>query len=581
MGGRRKPKPKARSSSANGGLRKPPPAEPPSASDFEESVPKRKQQRRGGKRSADPPADPPDRSSRSFNHTRRDRDNSDALDAHRTDNSLFEDEEEMYSRLEEQIYCHQSLVVESESESSNQPISCRQFNLTPIYDIELANVKDKNKKENRGKKSQKARVSKKKETAPLSYMLDDSEDEEDVDALLDACGIPAKTHEEFYNDDFSSDEDDEERPLHRSVSSNDLRRRLRRTQVASVLGRWEIFLNRFLVGAFCFVGFVYLREHTPGYKKDASLHHHHHVLSNTDDHDDTWRRPIDPMTVYNTNDDDSTHTRDHDPTHAYDKYTNHDSMYSKESASDATKPQSKYSKESAGERISERPPDKSLHHGFMDAAYEDRPASRNSASTALEKSGKREVNEEDKAFLESVIRHPATPQVKSLSVGADGVEDKDKTLQMKQKNERPKKPTGFAVDKTASFSPSGRGGVETQGKKSPRNGAVTEPDFQYVPNDYLDDGDSMVEWGGKSEVEVNETKENGSVLVSDNLPSGTNYLSNVNLGPASPATPSVKSVYDQAFQRWNHEYSPVQDLPLLWRIPRSASATFEAILSFW
>ena len=167
------------------------------------------------------------------------------------------------------------------------------------------------------------------------------------------------------------------------------------------------------------------------------------------------------------------------------------------------------------------------------------------------------------------------------------IERKKKTH--RKNNERPKKPTGFAVDKTASFSPSGRGGVETQGKKSPRNGAVTEPDFQYVPNEisglpsnYLDDGDSMVEWGGKSEVEVNEMpRENGSVLVSDNLPSGTNYLSNVNLGPASPATPSVKSVYDQAFQRWNHEYSPVQDLPLLWRIPRSASATFEAILSFW
>ncbi|EJK77596.1 hypothetical protein THAOC_00561 [Thalassiosira oceanica] len=573
MGGRRKPK--ASCSSANG-LRKPPPAEPPSASDFEDSIPKRQQRRArsgtgrstvstfGGKRRADPPADPPDRSRGSFNHTRR------AVPSgptgYHTDNSLLEDEEEMYSQFEEEMYSHQSLVVESESESSHQPISCRQFNLTPIYDV--VNEKKENKSSN---KIQRARVSKKKDTrqreAPLSYML--SEDEEDVDALLDACDIPANTHEEFYNEDSSTDEDDEERPLRRSVSSNDLRRP-RRTRAASVLGSWEIFLNRCLVISFCFVGFIYLREHTPGYKKD---HHHHHVLSNTDDDDDAWRRPIDPMAVYNTNDDDSTHTRDHDPTHAYDKYTNRDA--SKPDSKYSANPQSKYSKESAGERISERPPDKSLHHGFMDAEYEDRPASRNSGSTALEKSSKRAVNEEDKAFLESVIRHPAAPEVKSLSLGTDDVEDKDKTSQMNNKTERPK-PNGYAANKTPSSPPD---------EKSPRYGAVTESDFQFgldevagLPSNDFDDGDSLVEWGGKNEL-TEMPGEKGSER-SDNFHSGANYLSNVNLGQASPATESVKSVYDQAFRRWNHEYIPGQDMPLLWRIPRSASATFESILSF-
>ena len=611
MGGRRKSKARG---SGNGGLRKPPPAEPPSASDIEDSMPKRhqRQTRPGtgrpsastfvGKRSADPPADPPDRSRRSVNHTRRaaatpSRPNHDHPDAYHTDNSLLEDEEEMYSQLEEQMYSHQSLVVESESESSHQPISCRQFNLNPIFDIELANVKEKN--ENRGSnKIQKARVSKKNETrqreAPLSYMLDDdSEDEEDVDALLDACDVPTKTHEEFYNEDSSTDEDDEERPLRRSGSSNDLRRRLRRTRATSVLGSWEIVLNRCLVLSFCIVGLIYVREHTPGYKKDASLHHHHHALSNTDDDDDTWRRPIDPMSVYNTNDDDSTHTKDHDPTHSYDKYTNRDaSKPGKESAGDVSKPDSKYSKESAGVRISERAPDKSLHHGFMDAEYEDRPASRNSASTALDKSDKRVVSEEDKAFLESVIRHPAAPQVKSLPSETDDVEDKGKLSQMNQKTNRPEKPTGYAESiasrKSSTSPPSDRGGVVTQGIKRARNEAVTGSDFQFdldgiAPNnDFDDDGNSIIEWGGKSEVEVNEMPgENGSVLGSDNnLPSGADFLSNVNPGPASPAK-SVKSVYDQAFQRWNHEYSQGQDLPLLWRIPRSASATFEAILSFW
>ena len=41
----------------------------------------------------------------------------------------------------------------------------------------------------------------------------------------------------------------------------------------------------------------------------------------------------DPMSVYNTNDDDSTHTKDHDPTNKYNKFT-------------------------AGERISDRKPEK-------------------------------------------------------------------------------------------------------------------------------------------------------------------------------------------------------------------------------
>ena len=90
------------------------------------------------------------------------------------------------------------------------------------------------------------------------------------------------------------------------------------------------------------------------------------------------------MAVYNTNDDDSTHTHAHDPTGKYkeftkknhqDQTTNHEEEETDDAFSVVKKKDNnnKYYDKKPGERIASRPGKKSLHHGFMDDTYANRP----------------------------------------------------------------------------------------------------------------------------------------------------------------------------------------------------------------
>jgi len=221
------------------------------------------------------------------------------------------------------------------------------------------------------------------------------------------------------DDDDSSSSNDEERPLMSTLSRPE-----------AFLSRWEIWLNRTLGLLFVTICFLAGTERTPWWKEHkrrvASLsHHHHHILAGTDD--DDFDIDLDPMTVYNTNDFDATRTRDHDPLHLYDHITMKGDMmddeargkydakklvnntaikkkkYSNNKNEDVGKKVSQPPKDSsptksktplkevdvdnmasllnderdkgvsqkneeasAGEMISNRPPSKSLHHGFVD-----------------------------------------------------------------------------------------------------------------------------------------------------------------------------------------------------------------------
>lgn len=236
--------------------------------------------------------------------------------------------------------------------------------------------------------------------------------------------------EEYYNrvdrsldeilDDDSSSSNDEERPLMTTLSRPEAI--LSRWEI--LLNRILVLL--FIT--ICFLAGTertpWWKEHK---RRVASLsHHHHHILAGTDD--DDFDIDLDPMTVYNTNDFDATRTRDHDPLHLYDHITMKGDMMDDEARGkyDAKKLgnataiiKKKYSSKnknedvgkkvsqppkdssptksktplkevdvddmasllndewdkgvsqkneeaSAGEMISNRPPSKSLHHGFVD-----------------------------------------------------------------------------------------------------------------------------------------------------------------------------------------------------------------------
>jgi hypothetical protein len=219
----------------------------------------------------------------------------------------------------------------------------------------------------------------------LAYLDDvegDEEDEEDSEDSLGGGG--PRRHEEFYNhaydDDDDEDDDDEGRPL------------MPMPPRSSILTRSEKCLNRTLVLAFATLCLLVVRDRTPWWKEHvrraSSLsHHHHHVLAGTDDDDNLEGvQYLDPMTVYNSNDDDSTHTRDHDPLHQYDYLTKKDESLD-DGGGGRPRDDDDRKNDQAGKRISNRPASKSLHHGFMDEAYEDRPAAKNSMSKAAMTAG--------------------------------------------------------------------------------------------------------------------------------------------------------------------------------------------------
>ena len=203
-----------------------------------------------------------------------------------------------------------------------------------------------------------------------------------------------KNHEEFYNygDDDDEDEDtdyddDEEAPLRKGSGSNRLK--VRRSPVTPVISRSEQCLNRTLVLVFATMCFIFIRNHTPWWKEHerrAALqkHHHHNILAGTDDDDQA--QVVDPMAVYNTNDDDSTHTRDHDPLHQFDKIThNEEEKNDKEEETVEVDPKAdnKFFQNTAGDRVSKRPAEKSHNHGFMDEDYSDRPAAEDTYNAAV------------------------------------------------------------------------------------------------------------------------------------------------------------------------------------------------------
>eukprot|EP00581_Thalassiosira_minuscula_P010982 CAMPEP_0183714590 /NCGR_PEP_ID=MMETSP0737-20130205/9068_1 /TAXON_ID=385413 /ORGANISM="Thalassiosira miniscula, Strain CCMP1093" /LENGTH=1419 /DNA_ID=CAMNT_0025943545 /DNA_START=24 /DNA_END=4283 /DNA_ORIENTATION=- len=318
------------------------------------------------------------------------------------------------SSLQRHLQQHQQQQQHQEQQQQQQQFSSthRQFNLAPIYDEKKG--KSENGKQQKNKKQSRfgggINNSNKKKSGGMDPMVlayldsDDEDDDNDKENFLEE-GVP-KTHEDFYmygdndEEDSDDDDDDEEAPLNKRRSSEI---RIQRTK-SSVLSRSETCLNRSLLFAFAFVSFIFLRDHTPWWKEHKrrvalQKHHHHNVLAGTDD--DDLKKTIDPMSVYNSNDDDSTHTRDHDPLHKYDEFT-------KDKPIEKFDKNNKYFQAKAGERISERKPEKSLHHGFMDETYEHRPEAEVSGSDAAEKAGvyDKEIDEEKAAFLKTVLRTP-------------------------------------------------------------------------------------------------------------------------------------------------------------------------------
>lgn len=394
------------------------------------------------------------------------------------DYPLHDTEQEQYEEYQEQHY--------TQPQQHQFSSTHRQFNLAPI-DVEMTSMKGKRGK--RQNKKNDVRGRDRMDDAQQSYSYTgryeysqngkgasngnaleyngkvlaylDSESEgsssSDSGEVSDKMGAGARRHEEFYNyadddeeltDDDYDEDDDEERPLRRSRSSNRLRQMRRRPQ-QSVLSRSEQFLNRTLVVAFAIITFIFIRDHTPWWKEHerrAALQkrHHHHFLDGTDD--DLDEKKIDPMAVYNTNDDDSIHTRDHDPLNRYEKYTKRDDESERHPSATSKGPEkdppakgqekdqsakipdndpsvedpaqkskdlsNTYYQTKAGERISSRPASKSLHHGFMDETYSSRPAAKNSESEAAVRVGKIGTSANDDvpteaekaAFLESVTR---------------------------------------------------------------------------------------------------------------------------------------------------------------------------------
>lgn len=365
------------------------------------------------------------------------------------------DEQEQYEKYQEELYQQQFLQLQETNQyDSSTSSQHRQFNLSPLYDVEMTEMKNKRKSGKNGISNKKRSFSKqsnqtkKKQTerkkhsdfhcrqsSRATHKNGESKEMNEKKGIHqynrerngnDSCSEGdssgenilrcdddfnneytgrhgAKTHEAFYNlRDTDNDEDmqfneindhelnwseseededyddDEERPLRKTKRS----KLLTRNAHHSIMSQFEQCINRTLLIAIALVGLILARDRTSWWKNHERLQLQ--KLGQDSDRD--------PMSVYNSNDDDSTQTRDHDPLNKYSQYT-------------------------AGERISKRPAHKSLNHGFMDETYEHRPAAENSGSTAamnlgvktygLKTENDEEVDEETAAFLESVIRSPS------------------------------------------------------------------------------------------------------------------------------------------------------------------------------
>lgn len=407
-------------------------------------------------------------SHRSEQFTDDPRDSANRTESYNNDFPLHNMEEQQYEECQEQLYQQSqsqlSLQQHRQKQQQQHFLSThRQFNLAPLYeDVEMAeedrrrerggamqNQKRKNKteKDMRSGKSHSPRGDDSTiESMPenngifaflessfidRSHMDGSDMDGSDMDgshmagSYMNGSLQEGKRHEEFYNydeeedqedDDNVDDDDDEERPLRRSNTLNRLR--IHRPPPKSVLGWSEKCLNRSLVLVFFYGSFLFIRNRTSWWKAHQQRitmqkHHHHHNIDNSDDDDLKTKSDLDPMSVYNPSDDDSTHTRDHDPLGQYVEYTRDKGLDLRGSPPKnprAPDPNSQYGKVTAGKRISDRGAAKSLHHGFMDEDYADRPEAENSGSNAAELAGVRDesktIDEEEAAFLESAMRSP-------------------------------------------------------------------------------------------------------------------------------------------------------------------------------
>ncbi|KAL3804694.1 hypothetical protein HJC23_008509 [Cyclotella cryptica] len=330
------------------------------------------------------------------------------------DYPLLDHEEDLYEKYQDEMF-HKQPLVQQQTISSQYG----QFNIAPLIEMSPFHGK-KSKKQMHGQYSNKQqrlddyKWQSKPSTGRYSHRdHDENKDvvEQDIDGLLDEisdAGKHRKAHEELYNrndeqeyeTDDDSDDYDEERPLRRSSSSSSLH--IRRSTAPNVLSRTEKCLNHTLALVIGLLSLVFIRDHTPWWKRYQSR-----VAMEKYENEMT----VDPMKVYNTNDDDSTHARDHDPLNLYNEVT-------------------------AGKRISDRPAEKSLHHGFMDENYENRPAGTNSGLATAKKAGVKDKNkdqdQETAAFLASVTHSSGTSKRAST---ASEIEKSKST----EANTRPKK----------------------------------------------------------------------------------------------------------------------------------------------
>lgn len=366
---------------------------------------------------------------------------------------LEETEKEQYEKYQDELYRqhersqqYQSSLSQWQEHHQRQPQSLSshcQFNLTPLHkDVEMTSLRSRadegmesdgqlNWPTRRAASSQNGRGTNTQSSGknPLEYKgkvlayLDDGEASSLGCGDTVKCGDTASLHrylarnsksgdidsekrssrgaarhEEFYTpvhfhaamgdeDDEDEEDEDEERPLCRSPQPD----RPDSRPPPSLFARVEICLNHALVLACVAIGLIFVRDRTPWWKE----HEQQMALQRHED--------IDPMVVYNSNDDDAVHTRDHDPLHLYDKYTGHNS-------GDASDKDVR-----AGQRIANRPAVRASHHGFRDAQYEHRPMAPGVAGKGAR--GRDESGEETAAFFASAMRSPTKKRRKSAGGG--------------------------------------------------------------------------------------------------------------------------------------------------------------------
>ncbi|KAL7545348.1 hypothetical protein ACHAWF_008700 [Thalassiosira exigua] len=656
------------------------------------------------------------------------------MDVHGDDcDDLFASEEERYSDFYGEEYYDQRYHNHPQSRSlQHQKLqhysSHRQFNLKPLYDVEMSSLNNKKgKDQSRNNARWKGRTkysqvhdqsrSRREDGNPLehngrilAYLDSDTENSTGTGSGGDSLNQQedgAKLHTEFYDydvesydDDYDEEDDDEERPLRKSRSSNRLQRNEFRGQ--SIMGRSEQCLNRSLVLSFAIVCFVFARNRTPWWKEHErrvafQKHHHHHTLDGTDD--DDLRANIDPMTIYNSNDDDSTHTRDHDPLNIYEKYTNRDKEEHILNAPSEGKraeptlgqpvgetrsndhelraavkpdnlvvekhdeqldPSDKYGMVTAGERISNRPGMKSLHHGFRDETYSNRPAAKNSGSMvktygnrvpsdaashfdvgkevgagSVSEANLQAVHSVDVSSKQMSPSEAARSGIMNGGLTASSMGHTDLNVEVTptmfqhpvSENEHPPppnidrpynipQPPGSSDNASTSDNEEHRGGISNKNEarssvvdgRSSANVGPTDPqrpqlnpqNQELVTNEKYDDSmGTLIEWGEQ------ETSEKGDDLGRKTVDPNNGNDRDIAQSFSPPLSQSMQpfdqnqpilnqaasgeeiaTIFEESYYRWNHPLRPInpsdkgKDVPVFWRIPRSASATVESVMSF-